>query len=427
MKYVAVDLGSTAIRAMAADVQENGAVKILGVESLPSDDINHGVVEQASGASFKIHQALKLLQNSARMNDIEHVSVSIGAKSIRNVAVSVQKYFSNAETISQSLLEDLLAECKEKVNRPDIMVFDVIPLSYYIDGKRQDEPEGMKALQIQANYNVIYGNVHIQKKLDDCFDRTGKTIEFSTVSVEALSAVVTEEEEREKGCVLINFGALTTTLGIYFDGALQFVQVVPLGGKNITRDIQELGITEEKAEKLKILKGCALEYLVDEPVNVQIPSATPNTPPVMISTQFLATIIEARLDEIMQLIFDAIEKYRDKIGTGIIITGNGSKLNQLETYLNDRTALDVRQGNHTDWTVPGTDEKFTDTSFSQLIGTIVLANEYRKDHPEIILKKEEEKKKPVKLPKGSNIKNKITTRLFEFFDDENTMTSGDKK
>jgi cell division protein FtsA len=425
MKYVAIDLGSSAIRAMAAEVQENGAVKILGIESLPSDDINHGVVEQSSGASFKIHQVLKLLQNSARLNDIEHISLSVGAKSIKNVNVPVQKFLSNSEIIDNKILDDLLKECEEKVRRPDIVVFDIIPLSYYIDGKRQDEPEGMKALQIQANYNVIYGNSHIQKKLDDCFDRTGKVIEYSTTSLEALSVVVTEEEEREKGCILINFGALTTTLGIYFDGVLQFIQVIPLGGKNITKDIQELGISEENAERIKRLKGCALEYLVENPINVQIPSNTPNQPPVVISTQFLATIIEARLDEIMQLIFDSVEKYRDKIGTGIIMTGNGSRLHHLDVYLNDRTGYNVRQGNHTDWLVQDSDEKFTDISISQLVGTIVMANEYKKEHPEIIQKKKEDKK--IKLPPGSGLRNKITNKLLEFFDDDNEMIDQEKK
>lgn len=419
MKYVAIDLGSSAIRAMAAEVQENGAVKILGVESIASDDINHGVVEQSSGASFKIHQVLKLLQNSARLNEIERISISIGAKTIKNINIPVQKFLNKEEAITPELLENLRKECEKKIQRPDMVILDILPLSYTIDGNRQADPVGLKALQIQANYNVIYGNAHIQRKLDDCFDRTGKEIEYRTVSVESLSTVTTEDYERDNGCILINFGALTTTLAIYFDGVLQHVQIIPLGGKNITRDIQELGISEESAEKIKRLKGCALEYLIEEPINIQIPSVLPNQPPVLISTQFLATIIEARLDEMMQLIFDAIEKFRDKIGTGIIMTGSGSFLNNLDTYLNDRTGFDVRLGSHIDWLADGYEAKYTDISISQLVGTIVMANEYRKEHPEIVQKKEE-KKKTTKLPK-ENLTKKIANRMLEFFGDENEL------
>lgn len=418
MRYVAIDLGSSAIRAMAAEIMDNGAVKILGVETIPSDDIKYGVVEQSSGASFKIHQALRLLQNSARLNEIEQVSVSVGAKSVKNVVVPIQRNLGAGQIITPELLAELNSECEKKTERPDIAVFDVFPLSYFLDGNRTDEPEGLSGRNILANYNVIYGNVHIQKKLNDCFDRTGKVIEYSTVAIEALSTVVTEEDEREKGCVLVNFGALTTTLGVYYDGVLQFTQVIPLGGYNITKDIQELGVSEENAERIKKLKGCALEYLIEEPVNIQVPNVIPGQQPVLISTQFLATIIEARLDEIMQLIFDSIEKYRDKIGAGIIVTGNGSRLNNLDTYLNDRTGLDVRQGTHVDWLVAGSDDKYADISISQLVGTVVMANEYRKEHPEVEEKKE--KKAPTKLPKG-NFTKKMADRMITFFSDENEL------
>ena len=414
MKYVAIDLGSSAIRAMAADVQENGAIRVLGVESLPADDIKYGVVEQSSGASFKLHQAINLLRNSAKMPEIDVVSVSVGAKTIKNVNVTVNKNFGSAKIVTPQMLDDLLTECGKKGERPDVVIFDIFPLSYHLDGKRQDEPEGQTATQIVANYNVLYGNVNVQRKLNDCIDRTGKIVEYRTVSIEALSAVVTEENERENGCILINFGALTTSLGIYFDGVLQFMQVIPLGGQNITKDIQELGISEASAERLKRLKGCALEYLVEDPINIQVPSSTPGNAPVVVSTQFLATIIEARLDEIMQLIFDSIEKYRDKIGTGIIITGNASRLNNLEDYLNDRTGFDVRVGNHNDWLAPGTNEEYTDISISQLVGTIALVNEYRKEHPL-------QPKNPPKIQRGKGIKNLLTDRFMIYFDDENPL------
>ena len=161
-----------------------------------------------------------------------------------------------------------------------------------------------------------------------------------------------------------------------------------------------------------------MEYLVEDPINIQVPSSTPGNAPVVVSTQFLATIIEARLDEIMQLIFDSIEKYRDKIGTGIIITGNASRLNNLEDYLNDRTGFDVRVGNHNDWLAPGTNEEYTDISISQLVGTIALVNEYRKEHP---LKPELPKKEP-KIPRGKGIKNLLTDRFMIYFDDENPLT-----
>ena len=70
-KYVAIDLGSSAISALAAEVQPDGALKILGVESKPSDDVKHGIVEHVSGAAFKVNELVKWLQNSSKIPEVE--------------------------------------------------------------------------------------------------------------------------------------------------------------------------------------------------------------------------------------------------------------------------------------------------------------------------------------------------------------------
>src|SRR5664279_3734336 len=91
-KLIAIDFGSTHIAAMAAEVQENGAVKIFSEESKVSDDVKWGIVEQPSGASFKVSELLKLLKNSAKVTDISHVSVPVGAKSMKQVSASISRF-----------------------------------------------------------------------------------------------------------------------------------------------------------------------------------------------------------------------------------------------------------------------------------------------------------------------------------------------
>jgi cell division ATPase FtsA len=92
------------------------------------------------------------------MPEIDVVSVSVGAKTIKNVNVTVNKNFGSAKIVTPQMLDDLLTECGKKVERPDVVIFDIFPLSYHLDGKRQDEPEGQTATQIVANYNVLYGH-----------------------------------------------------------------------------------------------------------------------------------------------------------------------------------------------------------------------------------------------------------------------------
>lgn len=417
-KLIAIDFGSTRISAMAAEVLEDGAVKIYSEESKVSDDVKWGIVEKPTGASFKVSELLKLLKNSAKMPDISLVSVSVGAKSMKQISVSVSRFVGKPNVVTESLLADMLEECERKYQQADITVFDVIPVSYVLDGKRMDEPAGQTAVQISATYHVIYGNAIIKSELERCFDRTGIVLEYNPLAAEALATVVLEEQEREVGSALINFGATTTTLAVYHDGALQNLLVIPLGAKNITKDIQELGINEANAERLKCLKGFALESMVDEPMYIQIASVEEGREPVKISTKFLATIIEARLEEIMQPIIDVINNLPFELEAGIVITGGGSKLKNIIEFIAEKTGIYARFGSHADWLSDDTNEKFHDPIYAQLVGTILLTHEYRKEHPIEEIYKEPEKKP--KLPRRK-FGEKVTEGFFKFFNDDNKL------
>jgi len=418
-KIIAIDFGSTRISAMAAEVLENGALKIYSEESKASDDVRWGIVEKPSGASFKVSELLKLLKNSAKMNDINQVSVSLGAKSMKQVSISISRFVGRPNIVTDDLLAEMLAECERKSQQEDVSIYDVIPVSYLLDGKRMDEPVGHKANQIMANYNVIFGNSIIKSELERCFDRTGIVLEFSPLAAEALSTVVFEEMEREVGCALINLGATTTTLAVYHEGVLQNLLVIPLGARNITKDIQELGISETNAERLKCLKGCALESMVEDPMYIQIASVEEGTEPVKISTQFLANIIEARLEEILQPVFDIIAKLSYKLEAGIVITGGGSKLKNMIDFIAEKTGIYARFGDHSEWLMEDTNTKFQNPAYAQLIGTILLTHEFRREHPTEETVQEPEKKP--KLPKR-RFGEKITEGFFNFFNDDNKLS-----
>jgi cell division protein FtsA len=199
---------------------------------------------------------------------------------------------------------------------------------------------------------------------------------------------------------------------------LQQLLVIPLGSKNITKDIQELGINENNAERLKCLKGYALESMVEEPMYIQIAALEEGQPPVKISTKFLATIIEARLEEILHPAFEIIRNLPFSLDAGIVISGGGAKLNNVIDFIAEKTGIYARFGDHTEWLADGVPEKFNDPAYAQLIGTILLTHEYRKEHPIEETIKEPEKKP--KLPK-KNFGEKLTNRFFDFFSDENKL------
>lgn len=419
-KFVAIDLGSTRISVMAGEIQEDGFLKISGVESKPADDIRYGIVEQGSGAAFKLNELIHLLENSARLSSIDYISVSVGAKSMKNVAVSVSHFVGASKTVSEKLIDDMLVEAETKIKGENVAVYDVIPLSYELDGKRMDDPVGKQGTQIIGRYNVVYGNTLIAEKLEGCIERTGKLIEYRCLAADALATAVLDEHERDNGCALINLGGLTTTLSIFEHGALQQLVTVPLGGKNITKDIQEFGINEKNAERLKCAVGKALESQVSDEIYVAIAAADPDQPPVKVSSKMLAMAIEARLDEIMNPIFDAMDAYKGNLTNGVILTGGGSLLNGISEYITERTGFKVRFGNYTDWLADKTDPKYIQPIYAQLVGTLLLNHEYREHHPLVEKEKTKGKTKEPKIPRG--IKEVTVNLMKDFFADDNKLT-----
>lgn len=421
-KHIIIDLGSSHISVMATEILKSGAVHIISEESKKSSDIKYGVVAQASKAAFTIKELTQLLRNSARMPEIDKVCVSLNAKTMKQIPLYITRSIGFGKTVTENMLEDMMAECEKKIRHDEVDVFDIIPLSYTLDGKETDDPTGKKGNELIGRYNVIVGSIYIKAELNRCFERALpiSLLNYTPLAVEALSTVLLDDEERERGCALINFGATTTTLATYSNGVLQQLLVVPLGGKNITKDIQELEISENDAERLKTLKGSALNNMVTNPVRIQIQKESNPTETVKIDTDFLATIIEARLTEIMAPIFKALEETDFPLDAGIIISGGGCKLNNIIEFLEEKTDIPVRYGDHSEWLSTETDPMYYDPIYAQSVGTSILINDYFEKNPE----PEEVIVEPDKKKGLNNVKKKFTDKLadkfLKLFDDEPT-------
>ena len=422
-------MGSSRISVMAVEILDSGEVRILSEEAKKSDEIKYGVVEQPSKCAFTINELTRLLQNSSRMSEIKKICVSLNAKTMKQIPLRISRSLEFGKTVTDAILEEMAAECEAKLKQqPEVEIYDIFPLYYELDGAKTDDPVNRKGSELIGFYNVIVGNASIKEELKRCFERTISISpnDFMPLGMEALSTVLLNDEERKAGCALINFGATTTTLAIYAEEVLQQLLVVPLGGKNITRDIQELGISEANAEKLKCLRGSALIRLVEKPIRIQIPPAEAENPSVKIETDFLATIIEARLAEIMVPILKAIEQTPFELNAGIVITGGGSKLNNLIDFLEEKTGIGVRFGSHTDWLSDDTDKRFADPIYAQSVGTALLLHDYMQENPE----KGQASPTPPKGPQGTSnqkkkwgdkIKDTVGNGFLKLFNDENYL------
>jgi len=417
-RLVAFDFAGTGVRAIAAEVNEDNAIRILSEENRKVEGIKNGIIGQPSGTAFNVVALLKELQNSAGMREpIKRFSTSFGGRSMKIVRASVRRKISKHKEITSDLIDSMALECEKSYEVEDMMVYDTIPVMYEIDGVEMEKPEGQRGTYIIANYHLVVGSSKMKLQLQKCMERIYNCrIEHMPLAAEAFAIAVTEEEDRQKGCAVINMGDSSTTIAIYRHEILQYLMVVPLGGRNITKDIEEIGITEAYAEKLKCKKGISMESLVDAPVNIRIPSRNPAEPPVVVTSSFLAMIIESRLDEIFQPIIRVLGEYASEIPNGVIISGGAAKLQKMEVYVEQKTGLQTRYGDHSGWLTDDTPDKFCDLSYAQVVGTIILAHEFRQENQDLIEKVEKEDKQRKK-----SIKQKITQGIFKFFEDDTDL------
>ena len=425
MIQVVTDMGSSRIAVMAAEVRDDGKVHVLSVESKPSKGMRYGFVEQSSKVAYDIGELVRQLQNSARLPEVRRVCVSLNAKTMKQVPLRLTRSLGFGRTVTAPLVDEMLEECYTKFDQPEVAVYDVVPLYYELDGNRTDDPVGRKGSELRGAYNIIVGNASIRKELDRVFERTAgiKPYDFMPLGVEALSAVLLDDDEREAGVALVNLGDTTTTLAVYAQGALQQLLVVPLGGRHITHDIQELGISEANAERLKCLTGVALKRLVTSPKRVNVPAAEAGASPVKVDTDFLATIIEMRLAEMMSPIFKALEQSPFSLEVGIVLSGGGVKLDGVADFMEEYTGLPVRFGDHSPYLTHDTDERYADPAYARLVGTALLMHDYAEEIPE------PSKPEPNKPPRGGGrgLLGFIKDGMLTLFSDDQYLKNEENK
>lgn len=421
-KIIAFDFAGSGIRALAAESLPDNSLRILSEEVKTAEGIKNGIIGQPSGTAFTVTTLWKVLNNSAGLKDqLTTFSTSLGGKSLRIVHATIEKRLNRMKAISEELIDSMALECEKSYSQPDMMVYDIIPVSYEIDDQLYEKPEGHKGNYILGTYHLVVGSSQIKEQLDKCMERIAIcNIEYMPLSAEAFSTVVTEEEERTNGCAIINLGETSTTLAIYKNQILQHLLVVPLGGRNITKDIEEIGISEDHAERLKCLKGTSLEYLIDKPVNIKLPAKERGAEPIVVSNKFLALIIEARLDEMFDPIFEMCKKA--DLPHGIVLTGGGSNLNMIREYVEEKSGIATRNGDHSEWLSPDTPEKFRDPRYAQLIGVILLTHSNREENYKPPLSETGGTKK--KSGKRKSIKEKITQGFIKFFEDDTDLPGG---
>ena len=384
---VAVDLGSHGVRAMAAEMTTGGLLRILGVEtSNKFECVERGIVTNTSDAGFMINEVLKKLSNRVRVEALPSAFVCVGGRTMQVVAVHSTRDQVRRKEIAQPLLDAMEVECKQKIEarNPDVAVLDLVPYFYKLDGVEQEHQptENQRAALVEAHFIAFVGKKDLEQKIVDSFNRSAKRLEHIYVRPDALMNAITTDEDMANGCAILDMGAQTTTLTVYKGNQYLYNKVVPLGGYDITRDIEQIGISLAYAEQLKCKYGYASADMVPTNHRFRLPAPTMPQGEVAVMATEIADIISARLEQMLTPLLDVLNAEASRFRV-LYVTGGAAMLQGLVEYIQAKTSIPVMYGSHASWLTTDTLDEMCMPTYSSLVGTLLLGADYRNKHPEV--------------------------------------------
>ncbi len=347
---VGLDIGTTKIVAIVGRRNTHGKIEVLGVGKAKSLGVHKGIVNNISQTIGSIKMAVEEAQKSSGV-PIHKVTVGIAGKHIRSLQHSDYIMREHPDKyITEDDIEVLKEQVKKLVMLPGEEIIHVLPQEYKVDSEGEiQEPIGMHGKRLEANFHVVVGQMGSIRNIARCVREAGLEMEALTLEPLASSEAVLTKEEKEAGVAIVDIGGGTTDIAIFKDNIIRHTCVIPYGGGIITDDIKEgCAIIEKHAEQLKVKFGSAVPEMEKDTTFVTIPGLHGRTDKE-ISLKTLAQVINARVEEILEMVNTELKAYgafeqKKKLIAGIVLTGGGSNLKHIRQLTNYTTGFDSRLG-----------------------------------------------------------------------------------
>ena len=293
---IAVELASTAIRAIAGKREPDGSMQARVVA--------------------KLNEKLGVKVNS--------VYVGLGGQSLRSVHNRVLLQFDGLELLSHKTI-DKMCDTNSGVVYPNAEIKEVVPQEFTIGSRSVVDPVGMQAEMIEANFINIIARNTLEENIRKCINAAGLEVQEILISPLCQANTLLTPNEKRSGCALVDMGADTTTVSVYVNNILRHLCVIPLGGSNVTSDITSLKVEAEEAEELKKKYGTAFRPDNEDKTGQKISLSFDRTE----DEEKLQEIVEARYEEIVANVWHHISPYKDKMLSGIVLTGGAARIPDL--------------------------------------------------------------------------------------------------
>ncbi|MGB8658364.1 MAG: cell division protein FtsA [Candidatus Zixiibacteriota bacterium] len=379
-RIVGLDIGTTKIAAVIAEIDGLERPRVIGIGTSPSEGLKRGVVINLEKTVESITSAVEDAEMVAGVK-VSSVYAGIAGDHIRSInsrgVIAVSR---SDHEITPTDVEKVIEAAKAVALPMDREVIHVLPQEFTVDDQSGiKDPVGMVGVRLETEVHIVTGAVTAAQNIYRGVKKAGLEIEDLVLQPLASSYALLAPEEEELGVALLDLGGGTTDFAIFFDGSIRHTGVIGLGGKNVTNDIAiGLRTPVDRAEEIKKAYGSAMSSLVNSDEVIEVPGVGGGEPK-QISRNVLAAIIEPRMEEILSLALQEMKKsnYFDLLATGIVLTGGGSLLEGVVQLAEKVFDVPVRIGRPQ--RIDGLEETTSSPIYATGVGLILYGWEQMKE------------------------------------------------
>jgi cell division protein FtsA len=373
---VGLDIGTSKIAAIVAEMKAEGGFEVIGMGSSPSRGLKKGVVVNIESTVNAIQRALEEAELMADVK-IREVWTGIAGSHIKSFNSHGMVAIKDRE-VAQADVDRVVETAKAIPIPTDQQTLHVLNQEFVIDGQEDvREPLGMSGVRLEVKVHIVTGAVSAAQNIMKCVRRCGLEVNDLILQPLASAVAVLSEDERDLGVCLADIGGGTTGLAVFTQGAIRHTAVIPIAGDQITNDIaMALRTPTKEAEEIKRRHGCALRELADAQEMIEVPGVGERGPRKL-SRQTLAEVIEPRVEELYSLIQAELRRsgFEELLSSGIVITGGSSAMQGMVELGEEVFHMPVRLG--LPGYVGGLSEVIRNPRFATGVGLLMAGIEQR--------------------------------------------------
>ena len=380
----ALDIGTSKILALVAEINDQGELKVIGYGTEPSSGLKKGVVVNIEATVHSIDQAIREAEKVAGC-EINTVFAGIAGSHVRSFDGHGIVRISEGE-VSQEDIDGVIDASQAMSIPSDQRILHVLPKDFVIDGQEGvREPIGMSGVRLEADVHIVTVARSAEQNIIKSMERCGLEVQQIILEQLASSFSVLSDDEKDLGVCLVDIGGGTSDIVVFMGGQIVATKVIPVGGNHVTNDIAyALRTPEKEAEEIKIKHACTISKMINKEELIEVPSVG-NRSPRQIELERLASVVEARYEELFVVINDEIGKMNiEKLRAGIVLTGGASQLNGAKELAEEILETDIRVGFPKD--MNGTFENINNPSHSTGVGLLLFALDKYKNNPNDLIK-----------------------------------------